>query len=127
MPDKPSQVDRILKAARRFNGVCRVDFQLPDVIDGGKPILNFPGRMYDAEKEGHSFEVIGKRHKCKVFRLVEDSASTAASAGGDGACEFDAGLPGPEYQAGADAAVDAELIPITHKPRSPYEYEREVT
>jgi hypothetical protein len=48
-----------------------VDFQKP-TIDGGDPILNFPGRLFDAERRGCSFEVIGKRNRCKVFRLIEE-------------------------------------------------------
>jgi len=72
MSKAATQTERVVKAARSSRGVCRIDFQLPDVIDGGDPILNFPGRMYDAERAGYSFEVIGKRNRCKVFRLIED-------------------------------------------------------
>jgi hypothetical protein len=67
-----TQIDRLVKAARSSKGVCRIDFQLPNVIDGGDPILNFPGRMYDADRLGYCFEVIGKRNRCKVFRLISE-------------------------------------------------------
>lgn len=75
----PSQTERVIKAARSYRGVCRVDFMAPDVVDGGPPILNFPGRMFDAERAGHSFEMIGKRHGCKVFRLIDVERDAAPS------------------------------------------------
>ena len=68
-----SQVERLVKAARSYKGVSRIDFQLPDVIDGGEPILNFPGRMWDAERQGYSFEKIGRRNRCGVWRLLSES------------------------------------------------------
>jgi hypothetical protein len=103
-PQKPTHVERVVRAARSSHGVCRVDFQAP-TIDGLEPILNFPGRMFDAHKAGYTFEVIGKRHRCKVFRLVE-TTSTEAPASGDRPLRIDVGLPGPEHQAGAGASVE---------------------
>ena len=68
---KLSQTERLIKAARAYHGITRLDFLAPNVIDGGTAITNFPGRMYDAEhKHGAVFEVVGKRHGCNVFRLV---------------------------------------------------------
>ena len=128
MSASASQVDRIVKAARSFRGVTRVDFQTPDVIDGGAPILNFPGRIYDAERQGHTFEVIGKRHKCKIFRLTDsEQVSTGASSSGDRQPTDDAGLPVPDNQAGDDAPVETvlRLFAEEHAPLSPYDVESE--
>jgi hypothetical protein len=98
-----TQTERIVRAAKGARGICRVDFQLPDVIDGGDPILNFPGRMYDAERAGHCFEVIGKRHRCKVFRLIEDGVPVH--------CEPPAPIPTPRRAVSAspyDSALHDE-------------------
>jgi hypothetical protein len=73
-----TQTERLVAAARAAKGVCRIDFQLPDVIDGGDPILNFPGRMWDAERLGYCFEVIGKRNRCKIFRLISEPVESGA-------------------------------------------------
>lgn len=81
MSEKASQVDRIIKAARSYKGISRIDFQLPDVIDGGDPILNFPGRMFDAEKRGCVFEKIGRRNRCSVWRLVSEGEGSTGTLG----------------------------------------------
>jgi hypothetical protein len=47
-------------------GITRVDF-LPPVIDGGAPILNFPGRIYDVKKRGYAVVAFGQRDGCDVF------------------------------------------------------------
>jgi hypothetical protein len=108
----PTQTDRVVKAARSFRGICRVDFQLPDVIDGGSPILNFPGRMFDAERLGHNFEIIGKRHGCKVWRLISDpdeqtvpSPSSCASPSADEPDESTLFTPAPTSRPHWDEAA----------------------
>jgi hypothetical protein len=69
------QEARILAAlrVRGSRGVTRVDFQLPDVIDGHAPILNFPARIKNLRDEGHVIVDEGRRHKCKVYRLLRDA------------------------------------------------------
>jgi hypothetical protein len=49
-----TQTDRVLAALTRAGarGITRVDFQLPDMCDGGTPILNIPGRIYDLREGG---------------------------------------------------------------------------
>lgn len=54
------------------------------------------------------------------------SAPTAASASGDRPVSRDVGLPRPEYQAGADAAVEADagtLFSVAYQPTSHYREE----
>jgi len=53
-----TQVERILLAlsAAGPRGLTRVDFQAPNVIDGGPPILNFPGRIGNLRDAGHRVE-----------------------------------------------------------------------
>ena len=71
---KVTQVDRVVRAARSFQGVCAVDFLGPDVVDGGKPITRVAARIQDAEDQGYVFEIIGWRAKTKVYRLVSEPA-----------------------------------------------------
>jgi hypothetical protein len=75
-----TQVERVIEAARSFQGVCQVDFLLPDVIDGGAPITRLGARIQDAEERGYVFETIGWRDKTKVYRLL--SEPEAAPSGG---------------------------------------------
>jgi hypothetical protein len=65
----------VLAALRRRgrHGITRVDFQLPDVIDHGAPILNFPARIKDLKEQGHRIGDNGRRDKCKVYVLLEDA------------------------------------------------------
>lgn len=72
MPRKPSRMDRVLKVARTYRGVCQADFLGPDVIDGGSPITRVAARIEDLEsKRGLTFEIIGWRDRCKVYRLSD--------------------------------------------------------
>jgi hypothetical protein len=64
-----TQVERVIAAARSYRGVTQVDFLGPSVVDGKEPITRLAARLWDAEQEGYSFECIGKRDKCKIFRL----------------------------------------------------------
>lgn len=66
-----TQTERVLALSKRFNGVCQADLLLPDVADGGTPITRVAARLWDLEQEGHSFEHIGTRKRCKVFRVLE--------------------------------------------------------
>jgi hypothetical protein len=66
-----TQTERVILAAKSFRGVCAVEFMAPDVIDNGPPITRLAARIFDAERQGHIFEVIGWRNKTKVYRWVE--------------------------------------------------------
>jgi hypothetical protein len=65
-----TQTQRVIAAARSYRGVTQADFLLPDVCDGGPPITRLAARLWDAEQEGYSFECVGRRDKCKAWRLI---------------------------------------------------------
>lgn len=65
-----TQTERVLKAARRYNGVCQADF-LGDTPDEGPSITRVAARLWDLETQGYCFEHIGWRNKTKVFRLCD--------------------------------------------------------
>ena len=75
------QQRRVLRALQTVGGkgITRVDFQPPNVCDGGDPILNFPARIKELRDDcGYDVQaktVAGKvewRDRCKVFVLVKD-------------------------------------------------------
>lgn len=72
-----TQTERVLALSKRFNGVCQADLLLPDVADGGTPITRVAARLWDLEQEGHEFEAIGTRKRCKVFRLASEPTETS--------------------------------------------------
>jgi hypothetical protein len=67
-----TRVERVIAAARSYRGITQADFLLPDVCDGGPPITRLAARLWDAEREGYSFECLGRRDKCKVWRLCDE-------------------------------------------------------
>lgn len=67
---KPTQADRVLAAARSFQGTCQADWLAEHTPDGGPRITRVPARIDDLERRGAVFETIGWRAKTKVFRLV---------------------------------------------------------
>jgi hypothetical protein len=73
----PTQTDRVVKAARSFRGVCQADFFAGNVVDGGKPIARLAARIFDAEQQGHIFEIVGWRKSFKVYRLADVERDTA--------------------------------------------------
>jgi hypothetical protein len=70
-----SQRARVLAAlrSRGADGVCSVDFLLPDVLDGGSPITRLAARMLELREDGHEIQVIGEKHGCAVYRLMRDA------------------------------------------------------
>jgi hypothetical protein len=67
------QQARVL-CALRFRGavgISQVDFLLPDVVDGGKPITRVPARIKELKEAGYTIRDAGRRDRCKVFRLFE--------------------------------------------------------
>lgn len=73
---KPSQTDRVLAALRAHpeRGITRVDFNLPDVIDNGPPILHIPGRIEELRNQGYKISSGERRQRCTVYRLVGEPA-----------------------------------------------------
>lgn len=67
---KPTQVSRVIAAARSYRGVCQAEFLGPQVCDNGTPITRLAARIQDAEARGFTFELIGWRKRCKVYRLI---------------------------------------------------------
>jgi hypothetical protein len=65
-----TQTDRVLDALKNAGqrGITAVDFQLPNVIDGGKPILRVAARIHDLEAEWNIAKA-GIRDKCAVYVL----------------------------------------------------------
>ena len=99
-----TQTDRLLAALDRAGtrGITRVDFQPPNVVDGGDPILNIPGRIYDLHQAGIDTVVTGERDGCSVYVLAstleapikEATPEPSAPAG----TLFDApAAPGPKF------------------------------
>ena len=111
-----TQAERVLAAAKRFNGVCQTDMLLPDVCDGGPPITRLAARLYELEQQGHSFECLGRRNQCKVWRLVEvdggDSTVPDESTGSE--------VPPPPA---VTAVSPGQLFEIGQPEMSVYEYE----
>lgn len=70
-----SQKARVLAAlrSRGARGVTAVDFLLPDVIDGGRPITRVAARVLELRDEGHTIVVDGERDSCAVYRLLHDA------------------------------------------------------
>lgn len=67
-----SQSRRVRRALERHaQGVCSVDFLLPNVIDGGLPITRLAARINDLRKAGVEIEVDGERHGCAVYKLAQ--------------------------------------------------------
>ena len=114
---------RVLAKARTFDGACRADFAAPNVCDGGKPIVNTPARFYELDKMGYVFEPIGKRHKCKVFRLVSEPDVDVDRASGTPSCP---GVPSERLTDSSSAAGPMSTDTLFGMPRvkpavSPYD------
>lgn len=66
-----SQTSRILTALQ--NGpVNPVDFDLPNVIDGGKPIQRVAARILDLRAAGHEIASTKQPNGTVTYRLVRD-------------------------------------------------------
>jgi hypothetical protein len=66
------QTTRVLRALRRHpEGITSVDFLLPNVIDGGRPITRVAARIRDLRNEGHEIVTGGERYGCAVYKLPQ--------------------------------------------------------
>ncbi len=94
----PSQTERVLNALRKAGprGITAVDFALPDVIDGGPPIMRVAARVMDLRRQGHTIIASGRRQKCQAYELVVPAppADLAYAAAAETAFEAPA-RPGP--------------------------------
>lgn len=92
-----SQTDRVLNALRKAGsrGITAVDFQLPDVIDGGPPIMRVAARVMDLRRQGHTIISAGTRQKCRRYELVAVPAPADLA-----------------YQAAAETAFEAPARPV---------------
>jgi len=73
-----TQAARVLAAlrSRGQHGICAVDFLVPDVCDGGSPILRLPSRINDLKNVGHDIENTGKRRsKTDIYVLRAECLS----------------------------------------------------
>jgi hypothetical protein len=66
---------RVLAAlrSRGARGITSVDFLLPNIIDGGKPITRVAARVLELRQENHRIVVEGERDGCYIYRLLEDA------------------------------------------------------
>lgn len=71
MTRKRTQLERVIAASRSSRGTCQADF-LGDTVDGLPNITRVGARIQDAEDQGYVFEILGWRHKTKVYRLVKE-------------------------------------------------------
>jgi hypothetical protein len=67
---KPTQLERVLAAARSFRGTCQAEWLADHTPDGGPRITRVAARIEEAEQRGYTFELIGWRSKTKVYRLL---------------------------------------------------------
>lgn len=66
-----TQKDRILAALYRAGkfGISQIDFDLPDVIDGGTPIKRVAARIEELRDQGFAIRSGERRAKCVVYRI----------------------------------------------------------
>jgi hypothetical protein len=70
---KPTQLERVIEAARSFRGTCQADWLAAETPDRGPRITRVAARMQEAEDRlGASFECIGWRNRTKVYRLTDE-------------------------------------------------------
>lgn len=77
---KLTQTERVVRAIRRAGerGITQVDFLLPHVIDGGRPITRLAARVKDARDAGEQIVVDGERDSCAVYKIAEGVSSASA-------------------------------------------------
>lgn len=138
MSGDATQVERVIKAARSFRGVCQPDFEGAVTIDRKPRITRLAARIHEAEQKGYVFERLHRRHGFIVYRLVSEPdagggagsspvlaspAPPVLSHGGDGQPDDDAGLiPRASASVPASTGQPGSLFePEPVKPRNPYE------
>lgn len=84
-----SGTDRILARLRAGHDVTPIDFDLPGVVDGGKPIQRVAARILDLKRQGHEIARVGTRNKCAVYRLIRDANAPRITEDIDGQMRLD--------------------------------------
>lgn len=101
------QQKRVLAASRSYQGTCSADWSDALGADGKGKILRVPARIEELEEEhGCVFEVIGRRNKTKVWRLVSGPVS-------EGAVVMQRPGPPPERATAAPCETDRLFEPAT--------------
>jgi hypothetical protein len=102
-----TQRERVLDALRRAgdHGITAVDFLLPDVVDGGPPIVRLPARVDELRHAGYVIVGAGRRAKCQVY-VLNEPARAATRDDDDQAALFTAavGAAPPRSPYAAEAA-----------------------
>jgi hypothetical protein len=115
--DRPTtQLQRVIKAARAFNGTCQADWLAEVTPDGGPRITRVAARLQEAEDRlGCCFEHIGWRDKTKIFRLIsgpEVEVERGAVVRGTNSLQSDpAGL-----EPGGSPSLSSETEPLFETP-----------
>jgi Helix-turn-helix domain len=76
-----TQRDRVLAALRRAGGrgITQLDFDLPDVVDGGPPIKRVAARIDELRTAGHWIASQRTRQRMARYVLVDADTLTAAT------------------------------------------------
>lgn len=69
---KPTQLSRVIAASRSYRGTSQSDWLSDQTPDGGPRITRIAARIQDAEERGYAFEILGPRHKTRVYRLISE-------------------------------------------------------
>lgn len=66
-----TQAERVLAALykRGRHGLTQIDFDLPDIIDGGPPIKRVAARVEELRNQGFRIASGERRQKCVVYRV----------------------------------------------------------
>lgn len=91
-------------------GITRVDF-LPPTMDGGPPILNMPGRIYDLKQQEYDITTFGERDGCDVYLYARYLASDLVAERQDDA----GGAQNPDVRV---ITTPASLFDVPPVPRS---------
>lgn len=69
---RSTQCDRVLAALylAGARGITCIEFDAPNVCDGGEPIKRLAARVNELREAGFEIETAGTRNKCAVYRIV---------------------------------------------------------
>jgi uncharacterized Zn-binding protein involved in type VI secretion len=69
--------DRLLKHMKAGMTVCPTDWNGPEPIDGGKPVLRVAARICEMRAAGLPVERVGTRNACAVYGWVQPGQRAA--------------------------------------------------
>jgi hypothetical protein len=93
-----TQTERVVRALRLAGerGITQIDFLLPNVIDGGKPITRVAARVKDAREQGEAILVDGERDSCVIYKTAAQAPAPQPPADdATGGALFD--MPAPRH------------------------------